>query len=220
MLRIVRQNGWRTVLEMWYAYLLRREHQVRAALGYFREITPSERLGDSSPFKVLEVESANLGAVHEILRKLSPRLIAVWGGPILGPSILNTAQKSINLHFGLCPYYRGALANQHAVMRGDFSRIGATVLYINSQPDAGEILATISADTDKPPRALFRDLNNRATAKYLEVATNLYLGKKMKATPQAMSESQILLRAAWTPKMRYTLGKQILAWEKQFDKIK
>jgi folate-dependent phosphoribosylglycinamide formyltransferase PurN len=210
-------NGWRTFSEFWYAFLLRKEHQVERALGYFREIDPMDISENSSKFKILEVESANTDAVHEIIRKISPRLIVVWGGPLLKPNIIKNAQKAINLHFGLCPHYRGALANQHAVMRDDFSKIGASVLFINGQPDAGEILATVEADISKSPRELFRDLNNRAAAKYLEIATKIYLGKHVPTVSQEAVKNEILLRKSWTPKTRYMLGKKILEWEKKFE---
>ncbi|PIP55523.1 MAG: hypothetical protein CO183_00495 [Candidatus Zambryskibacteria bacterium CG_4_9_14_3_um_filter_42_9] len=215
--RFFRRNSWHTFLELWYALLLRKEHQVRGALEYFREIDPMDNSENSSKFKILEVESVNTDAVYEIIRKISPRLIVVWGGPLLKPNIIKNAQRAINLHFGLCPYYRGALANQHAVMRDDFSKIGATVLFINGKPDAGEIVATVEADTSLPPRELFLDLNNRAAAKYLEVATKIYLGKTVQAVSQEAVKNKTLLRKSWTPKTRYMLGKKILEWEKEFE---
>ncbi|MEX0932307.1 MAG: formyltransferase family protein, partial [Parcubacteria group bacterium] len=123
----------------------------------------------------------------------------------------------VNLHFGLCPHYRGALANQHAVLRDDISKIGATILYINGKPDTGEILSTISACHTLPPKELFQDLNERASTRYLEVVKRLHAGEEWTTTSQEMKSGANLLLKHWTPRMRYNLGKKIVEWERRHD---
>lgn len=203
--------------EIRHSFLLRREKRLQEALGYFREFSPARAKSFSSRLKVIEVESANSPYIYTMLKELSPRLITVWGGPILEPHILKTAKRSINLHFGLCPYYRGALANQHAVINNDLDKIGATILYINSKPDAGEVLATILGDSRKPPRELFRDLNDRAAERYLEIAASLYWGRRPGSVRQDDSQAKIFLRRHWTPKVRYELGKKVVEWEERLN---
>src|SRR3989344_3420707 len=100
--------------------------------------------------------------------------MVVWGSTIIKPDIIKTAKKAINLHMGLCPYFRGAIANQSAVMHGSLSYIGATIHYVEEKVDAGDILATITVDTNKRPRELFRQLNDRAQEHYLEIAQKLF----------------------------------------------
>jgi methionyl-tRNA formyltransferase len=145
---------------------------------------------------------------------MSPKLLVIWGSTIIKPHILNTAKLAINLHMGLCPYYRGAIANQRAVMRGEFDKIGATIHYADAVVDAGGILATVRADASKPPRELFRELNDEALRKFVEVATNLARGKKLVHEEQKGLSGDKFLLKDWTPSVRYRLAKKMLDWER------
>ncbi|MDO8600900.1 MAG: formyltransferase family protein, partial [bacterium] len=119
-----------------------------------------------------------------------------------------------NLHMGFAPHYRGAIANQFAVLRGDHSRIGATIHYAEEKVDAGKILAVISADATKPPRELFRDLNDRAHARYLEIAEGLFRGEDLPATAQDISRGELFRLRDWNRETRYKLGRKMLQWER------
>ena len=153
--------------------------------------------------------------MEEVLKELSPKILVVWGTAILKPHILKTSEKAVNLHFGLCPYYRGALANQYAVLCDDFEKIGATIHYINSKADSGEILSTILAGNNSHPSDLFRDLNDRAINKYLEVVRDLYSGREVESRPQDTTQSKNFLLKYWTPKTRYKLAKKMRDWERR-----
>ena len=212
--RRYKHKGLRAIKEVWYTLLLYLNSRLRDTLEYFRENTLSDSPREPHKTRVVEVESVNSDDVYNMLQELAPDILVVWGSSILEPRILKTAKKSVNLHFGLCPHYRGAVANQHAVLSDDFSRIGATIHYINGTADAGDILATLSADTNKPPRELFRDLNDRALAEYVEIVTQLHTGKELIATKQDVSDNSVLFLKDWTPNLRYKLGKKILEWEK------
>ena len=114
---------------------------------------------------------------------------------------------------GLCPYYRGAIANQYAVIERHPAHIGATIHYAVEKVDAGNILTTITVDTSKPPQTLFRELNDRAEKGYLDIASRLYAGENLPHKAQDTSEGKNFRLKDWTPKTRYNLAKQIRKWE-------
>lgn len=202
--------------ECWYGILLRLNPRVRRALDDFHEHSASDARDFLPP--VLEIESINSNEAYEILQTLSPKLLVIWGGAVLQPRILKTAKRAINLHRGLAPYYRGAVANQFAVLRDDFSRIGATIHYAEEKVDAGAILAAISADTTKPPTEMFRDLNDRARKRYLEIVCALHVGQNVPAADQDIAQGELFHLRNWNRETRYKLGRKILRWEKSGKK--
>ncbi len=150
LLRLIRRVGILNVpREVWFGFLLRL-NGTRHALEYFRAHTVPA-LEPIIP-KTMEVDSVNSDEVYATLKKISPDLLVIWGSALLEPSILKTAKHAINLHMGYCPHYRGALANQHAMLRDDVSHIGATIHFAEERVDAGDILATITPDLTMPPR--------------------------------------------------------------------
>lgn len=86
-----------------------------------------QRLTDMEFFKQLQV--------------LSPDLIVnVAFGRIVPQKMLDLPScGSINLHPSLLPAYRGAAPVQHAIFNGD-EKTGATVLYMEEELDAGDII--------------------------------------------------------------------------------
>jgi folate-dependent phosphoribosylglycinamide formyltransferase PurN len=200
--------------EAWYAFLLRLAPQARQTLEYFRE--PQIQLDQSKIImpKIVEVDSVNSTETHELLKKLAPDLLVVWGSKILKPYILETAKKSINLHIGRCPDYKGTLANQYAVLSGDFSSIGATIHYIVPQVDAGDIISIINPDFSKKPKELFQDLFQKAQTAYADIAARLYAGEEIPGSKQALSTKKILKLEEWTPQIRYAVAKQMHRWGK------
>ena len=200
--------------EIGYAILLRLNESTRKTLEYFRE--RSGAISSPEPGyipKTMETISANSEEVFRTLKALSPDLIVIWGNTIIKPHIVKTAKRAINLHMGLCPYYRGAIANQYAVIERHPAHIGATIHYAEEKVDAGDILATITVDTSKPPQALFRELNDRAEERYLDIASQLFRGANLPQRPQDTSQGKNFVLKNWTPKTRYNLARQIRKWE-------
>lgn len=214
LVRLYRTVGLRALpREIWYAILLRLNGE-RRVLEYFRARSEFKSTEVGYLPKTIETLSVNSDEVFEILRKLSPDLMVIWGSTIIKPHIVKTAKRAINLHMGLCPYYRGAIANQHAVMRRHPTRIGATIHYAEEKVDAGNILETINVDILKSPRELFRELNNKAEERYLDIAHRLFRNETISSRPQDITGSENFLLKNWIPSVRYNLAKQIMKWEK------
>ena len=200
--------------EAWSAILLRTAPRLRQTLDYFRGSSFEGSLAQGYVPKVLEVESMDDEKTIAILKELAPDLLVVWGSKILKPNILSSAKRTINLHIGHCPHYRGTLANQCAVLDMEIEKIGATVHYVSERVDAGNVLSIIRPDLTKAPRELFRDLNDRAQETYIDIAARLYAGEDLPATVQDQTKGKNLVLRDWTPYMRYRVAKQMRNWER------
>jgi folate-dependent phosphoribosylglycinamide formyltransferase PurN len=199
--------------ECYYAVLLRIRGDVRNTLELFRATHKIFPVEDYKP-KTLVVSSVNSKEVEDALATLNPTLVVVWGTGILEPHIMRKAKTMINLHFGLAPYYRGAVANQFAVLNEDLDHVGATIHMLEEKVDAGDILATIKADKNKKPFELFADLHDRAYALYLDTALKLYKNMPVEPKKQDISLGKNYLLKDWTHEVRYKLGKKIISWSK------
>ena len=200
--------------ELWHALFLRFSSRRRRALDYFRERDASDPTEKGFLSKILEVESHNSAETLAILKKISPNLLVVWSNTIVGPEIIGTAKHAINLHMGLCPYYRGSVANQYALLL-EPERIGATVHHIEPRVDTGDIIETITIDLSRPPKEAFRDLNTRAEKLFLDIAKRLHAGEKLQRQPQDKSTGTNFKLKDWSPKIRARVAKTLLDWEKR-----
>lgn len=212
---ISRTVGWQHVpRELFYALLLRLSKKAKQYLGYFH-IRDKKEKGLRFIPKSIEVASVNDDEVYELLQKLKPRLLVIWGTAVIQPRIFNLAKHAINLHMGLGEFYRGAVANHFAVLNDERDKIGATIHYLHEKVDTGDMLATLHADTSLPPRECFQDLNNRAENELLRIALELWRGKDIEATPQHTTESRNVLLREWVPSRRWLVAKKLEDWEKE-----
>lgn len=200
---------WELPRQLGYAFLLRISSRKQFVLTFFRA-TSNDLYKEKYIPPVIEVDSVNSDAVYKKLKEISPDLIVVWGCTVLKSRIVGTAKRVVNLHLGLCPYYRGAVANQYAILQDDFSKVGATVHYVTPKVDGGDILKTFPLSLGKSPQDAFLDLNSRAVSTYLQIATDLFYGKNVPSYPQDISLGKNILLREWTPEMRYKTAKKML----------
>ena len=203
------------LMEAWYALLLRLSPQVRRALGYFQ--VPHVRTDERYSPPVMWVDSVNEDAVYEALKLISPDVLAVWGSAILERRIIATAKTAVNLHLGHSPQYRGALANQHAVLNEEYALIGATIHHMRATVDGGDILDQLTIDLSRPPHESFPALTTQARQRFIDVVRKLNAGETLPVRTQDTRNSNILLLRQWIPSVRYTVGKRILALEKTYS---
>jgi folate-dependent phosphoribosylglycinamide formyltransferase PurN len=202
------------VKDAWYVSLLYMLPRMRKTLAYFREGRNHAKINRGSLPRILEIDSINSDEVYEILKKISPDLLVVWGSNIIKQRILDTAKGVINLHLGYCPHYRGTLANQNAVMDGEFTKIGATVHYVDSDVDVGDIISTVRPDFSKHPSQIFRDLRDRAQKSYIEIASKIHSGVTVPRKRQSTYVGKNMRLKEWTPERRYKVAKKMRSWEK------
>jgi len=199
--------------ELWYGTLLRLSGKTREVLGYLRASSiPSASPGYDAP--VMRVDDVNDAETEARLKRFSPDVIVLWTPSILRANILATAKKVINYHTGILPYYRGSVANQFAVLRRDEGRIGSTIHYVTPGVDRGDIVAQVYADTAKPPKQAFQELNDASLQLYIDIAKRILAGEDVAAHPQSQEEGEFFRLSQWTNKMRWTLGRQLVRWER------
>lgn len=98
---------------------------------------------DQSNFRISDVDR-NWFSTKECLRiveKINPDIILVYGTTIIKGDLLRIFEKRIiNLHLGLSPYYRGSGTNYFPFVNNQPEYAGATLLYLDSGIDTGEII--------------------------------------------------------------------------------
>ncbi len=98
---------------------------------------------NQSNSKISEVDR-NWFSTKECLRiveKINPDIIMVYGTTIIKGDLIRIFEKRIiNLHLGLSPYYRGAGTNFFPFVNNQPEYAGATLLYLDSGIDTGEII--------------------------------------------------------------------------------
>lgn len=211
---LYRYAGARKFLkQMWYAFLLRIKKRIRLKLNYFKLYTPQEVQDKWLP-KIVEVANINSEEVRLLLKTAAPDLIVLMNAPIIKQHILQTARKVINLHMGVCPQYRGSVANQFAVYRRDFSNIGATVHFVDEGVDTGDIIEIIRADITQSPKQAFYKLNDEAHKLFLQVAVTIFNKKELHPTIQhtTLGGENFMLKH-WIPEVRYKTARIISEWE-------
>ncbi len=199
--------------ELWYGALLRLSRKTREVLAYLRA---SSFATTSSEYDtpVIRVDDVNGAKIEARLRELSPELIVLWTAAILRPNILATAKKTINFHTGILPYYRGSVANQFAVLHHDVKHIGSTIHYVTPGVDRGDIIAQVYADTTKPPKEAFRQLNDKSLQLYINIAKKILADEDVPGSLQDQSEGGFFRLSDWTNRNRWMLGRQLVRWEK------
>lgn len=116
---------------------------------------------------VLQPPSARSGELAASLRSLAPDIaVVVAYGRILPPNVISIPRLGcINAHASLLPHLRGAAPIQRALMAGD-STTGVTIMRINEQMDAGNILLTrsVAITTNDDAASLTEKLSLTAAA--------------------------------------------------------
>ena len=165
---------------------------------------------------IMEVDEINSQEVYDTLKKISPDLLVIWGGYIVQQHILETAKQCINMHFGVCPYYRGVNGVHHAILRDDLENIGITIHYAVSKVDAGEIISIVKVDYRQSPKNFFKELNDTATQKYIEIAKRLSNREKVSSLTQDLSKGKNYLLKEWTYTKQDVLAKKLLEWHEKY----
>ena len=197
--------------ELWWGLRLRLSTKTRLALKYFRATSLG---GGSVPeIKTVYAEDINGDEIHRLLTDIRPDLIVVWFSAILKPRLLNTAKHVINFHTGILPFYRGAVANQFATLRHDAAHIGSTIHFVTPGVDRGDIIAQVYGDVGKPPREMFRELNDKSLTFFIDIAQKLYAGEPVPSSAQDQSEGEFFRLSQWSNELRWKVGRQLLQWE-------
>ncbi len=201
---------------IYYSLLLRLRPAVRTALAWFRAIPSDPSLQDNWYAPVVWTDDINDSAIKARIAAAAPDVLAIWGSGLIDDEIIQTADHTLNLHLGVAPHYRGALANQFAVGRGDAERIGYTIHYVNGRADAGDIIAARAITPQSDPRTTFQTINQKARTHYIEIIARLCSGKPIERRQQSPATTGHASKMRdWTPRRRYQLGQRLLWWRRR-----
>ena len=109
--------------------------------------SPVKELAIQTGIPVFQPEKMRDGTALEMMKSLSPDLIAVVAyGRILPDNLLAVPTLgSINIHGSLLPKYRGSAPIQWAVLNGD-KITGVTSMYLASELDSGDVIYTAETE--------------------------------------------------------------------------
>ncbi len=158
----------------------------------------------------LHVDDVNAEIVYEKIRAVQPDLIVIWGGLIVHDRITQIPKITLNMHMGYCPYYRGTNCNFHAILQNDLEHIGVTIHQAMSKVDAGAIYAVVTVDCNRSPRAFFKDLNDQAVQKYIEIISALLEGKTLPTQTQDLSLGKNYRMKEWTYRKQHEIANALL----------
>lgn len=86
------------------------------------------------------VSGLNAEEVVTQIQELSPDIILIYGTRMISDGILDMARlKSLNMHTGISPYYRGSACTFWPLFNNELDMLGATVHECVDQVDAGKI---------------------------------------------------------------------------------
>ena len=92
----------------------------------------------------------NTQYVYDVIKQFSPDMLIVFGSSIIKkPLISLLANKIINLHLGLSPYYRGTGSNFWPFINNDLGYVGSTILQLDAGIDTGKIIAQVRPKFEK-----------------------------------------------------------------------
>jgi folate-dependent phosphoribosylglycinamide formyltransferase PurN len=129
---------------------------------------------------------ANSDQIFAWIMDKSPQLLILYGSCIISERLLNTFdQRTINMHLGLSPYYRGSGTNFWPLVNGEPELVGATIHLATLDVDAGAILKQVR------PQIVAGDRNHDIGCKAIIAGTHAmissiqaYVAGQLKPQPQ------------------------------------
>ena len=88
---------------------------------------------------------ANLPSTVQIVTDFRPDVCVVFGASLITDPLLSLlpAGRTVNLHLGLSPYYRGSGTNFWPFVNEELEYVGSTLLHLDAGIDTGAIIAHI-----------------------------------------------------------------------------
>ena len=133
------------------------------------------------------------GPVLRWIGERRPDLLVLYGTRIVKDPLLSAwADRIVNLHLGLSPYYRGSGTNFWPLVQRRPECVGVTIHLAVRQVDAGPVLAQVRPEADAADRC--HELGTRALVRGLEAlpgVLRLYGEGRLRPRPQDLSQGQV-----------------------------
>ena len=171
---------------MWRGFLWVTQHErkrgqaLRAVLGN----DATERFPDGIPV----VSTCRVGSpqCNAVLNELSPDILVIYGTSIVpGETLKIPRVRSLNMHTGIAPYYRGTHCAFWPIVNGEPQMLGATVHECTDQIDGGMIFGVdkIVLDGTDTLHTIFAKCVRCGAELYVAVLREV-IGGELKGTKQ------------------------------------
>ena len=199
----LKESGWRGFLsdaQNAIARKLNHAHNSAVLRGLFGDLW--QELNPDIP--VSTVPSINGNDVMEDLERLQVDVLAVEGTGIIKNKVLNLVPVTLNLHWGLSPYYRGTHCTDWALVNWDPHNIGVTIHKLTKNIDGGSIVAQARPTIE--PGDLTNDINMRlthlGTELMVEALRRHASGEELVYHTQDLSRGYLTLNRQYTWRVR------------------
>ena len=159
-------------------------------VGRKQIVTPSPVKECALKHNIKVFQPVKIRNEYEEIMNLHPDLIVTAAyGQIVGMKLLNSPKyRSINVHASLLPLYRGGAPIHKAIMDGRHET-GVSIMYMEKQMDAGDILsqASIKIEDDDNCGTMFEKLSYLGRDLLLETIEKLISGE---ITPIKQNETE------------------------------
>ena len=93
----------------------------------------------------------HLPSTVQIVKDFRPDLCVVFGASLIRDPLLSLlpAGRTVNLHLGLSPYYRGSGTNFWPFVNEELEYVGSTLLHLDAGVDTGPIIAHIVPEIEQ-----------------------------------------------------------------------
>jgi len=164
-----------------------------------------EALDKNIPY--FETDNINSDIVLNRIKEIKPDLILDHGTSIVKDHILKNSRLSLNLHWGLSPYYRGTHCTEWALINWDPYNIGVTIHKLTKDIDGGSVLAQKRAKikSNDTLHSINMQLTYLGTELILEVIDKLNNSKHLIFEKQDYSLGYLTYLRQWN----HLLDKQI-----------
>lgn len=146
------------------------------------------------------VRSVNDDDVPRRLRQLGRVALLDHGTSVVREAVLSQAEMTLNVHWGLSPYYRGVRCTEWALIMWDPANIGVTVHELSSEIDGGAVAgqkrATMSADDTV--YSLNMQLTYLGTDIVVDALRRVAGGEKLRLIEQDLSKGVLTSSRQWS----------------------
>ena len=149
----------------------------KAEKKFFRPVKLNQKKIKKISFKYNQIDFKRLLTTDIFVKS---DFFLVYGSSLLKGNLLKYLinKKALNLHMGLLPYYRETDCNFWAIHDGNINKVGASLIYLSSKIDKGDIVKTF-----KPKKTYNKFyLSMSACKNAIDDLTNFLL-KKRKISP-------------------------------------
>ena len=176
---------------------------IRDLLRHFKQRAQAEqrffassRTMSITPDRLLRVSKgeANSDDVLEWIMAKDPQYLVLYGSSIIREHLLKAFDgRTINMHLGLSPYYRGSGTNFWPLVNGEPELVGVTIHLATLDVDAGAILKQVR------PKITMGDRNHDIGCKAIIAGTEAMMASiegyaEAKIQPKLQSEGGRLYR--------------------------